>query len=321
MALSATAARPAPRPSARARRRRGPIATVDPTKTNGNGNGERRGNASAAFAGNGNGDVLVHRSESRASLEARNRSLLEANEALEAFSYVVSHDLKEPVRAVEFYLRVIDEDHGEELPPEVRELVRRGRDANRRLQSLVDGLLDVSRAARIDAADLHAVRVEDAIACDFCMLRFQRLYEERHAELNVAPGIPPVVGSLDILCQILGNLLVNAVKHNPRSAPKVRVSGRPFREDPSLVELVVEDNGPGFDPAVGERLWERMRPNALPATFRNGGFGLTIAARAVERLGGTMWLRNSPEGGAAVHLTLPASESLVAYAERAGPAG
>lgn len=240
-----------------------------------------------------------------AELSRANAALGEANEALEAFTYVVSHDLKEPVRALNHFSRALEEDHGPALPAEARDLVRRNVETSERLARLLQGLLEFSRAGRISARELEPVRVEDVMGSVDCVARYEHLLAERHARVVVTPG-PAVMATAPALSQILGNLALNALRHNPNPKPVVAVGSATWREDPAYVEILVQDNGPGFTPAVMER-FERLK-QGRPSTVR-GGFGLLIAKRAVERLGGKMWLGKSDEyGGAAVHFVVPAAE-------------
>lgn len=238
-------------------------------------------------------------------LAETNTALREANETLEAFTYVASHDLKEPVRALEAYTQALLVDHRSLFAdsPEARHLLERASDTSHRLAHLINGLLEYSRAARISPYELAPVRLEEALDSSDCRMRFEHLLAERGAHLTVDPG-PPVLASAPGLCQVLGNLVLNAIKHNGDPAGHVRVRSAPSTESPTLVEVVVEDNGPGFpDPVI--KAFGHTK-TGRPSTIR-GGFGLIITRQAVEKMGGTMWLRNLPEGGGAVHFTLPAA--------------
>ncbi|MDP9000666.1 MAG: PAS domain-containing protein [Myxococcota bacterium] len=230
-------------------------------------------------------------------LEATNAVLRHANESLDAFTYVVGHDLKEPTRAVETLLTLLEEDHAGRLPEDVRTLLAKARAANRRLSALVTGLLAFSRASRADVTNTQPLVLHDALHMDDCTTRFRDRVAERGARLEY-PGRDIIVHAhLPAVCQILGNIIENAVKHNPNPQPLVRVSAK-TAPDGSMVEVVVEDNGPGFPPDVVAGL-ERM-------TTATRGFGLAIAKRTVELSGGKLWLGQSAEGGGAVHFTLPA---------------
>lgn len=238
-------------------------------------------------------------------LRRANTELTRANETLEAFSYVVSHDLKEPVRATATYLEMAKDSA---IDPATRANIDRAGDANERLRALLLGLLEYSRASLADLR-LEPVALEDVLESEACRAQFAPTVRERGAELTVE-GEPIVVrATAPLLCQVLGNLVLNAVKHNRAAAPKVRIRGE--RAGPREVLVHIDDNGPGFMPETLDRF------RAGGKTFATGGgFGLVLARRGVERLGGEMHLGSSPEGGARVTLRLPAAD---APAARPGP--
>ena len=231
-------------------------------------------------------------------VERRNAELTEANAALEAFGYVVSHDLKEPVRAIENYLDAAREGYG---TPEGREDLAKAAEANGRLVRLLQGLLTYSRASSM-TPNLRVLDVREVIEGETCRTQYEALLRERGGTLEIDPAIPPVLGDEVILAQLFGNLILNAVRHNPGPAPRVRVRGE---EEGRFVHLVVEDDGPGFPPDVVERF--RKLRGSRPATLR-AGFGLVISQRAAQRLGGSMDLETIP-GGGRVHLRLPGPQA------------
>lgn len=256
----------------------------------------------------------------RGESEASNKAMREANEALEAFTYVTSHDLKEPVRALESFALALKEDHAALLATdaEARELVDRIYANTTRLRNLIEGLLEYSRATRIAASELEPIRVEEAITASDCRARFEHILAERNARLIVEPG-PAVRASPTGLCQILGNLVLNSLKHHPSPKTAVRIWSATWTEDPEFVEVCVEDNGPGFPPHV-LKAFGRVRGDR-PSSIR-GGFGLLITRQAVEKMGGRMWLRNLPQGGAAAHFVLHGATSpRSATGEAAAPEG
>ena len=241
--------------------------------------------------------------ETNAELRRVNAALRSANEGLEAFSYVVAHDLKEPVRAMAALLE--DAEVGT-VRPVVRESLHAARLANERLAKLLSGLLEVAHASLVEPGDLVPLHPLDVLEGSSCVARYASLRDERGARIETTSlvGTPPVLATEDHLCQILGNLVLNALRHTDKTSPLVRVSVAPQDADGDMVLLSVEDDGPGFPQGVAEQLTlAKQRPLAV-----RGGFGLVIVRRAVERLGGNVWFGRSADlGGAAVHLTLPSA--------------
>lgn len=233
----------------------------------------------------------------RAEAEADRRRLREANESLQSFSYVVGHDLKEPVRAVEAYLDAI----AEHLPPDsdadLHDALDRARTANDRMRVLLEGILEWSRAT-LAPLELRPIDVREVLQGP-CSERYHHMLEERGGKLEIVGGFPPVAASEGLLCQIFGNLILNAVRHNPRLEPRVSVQA--LGEEEGIVAIAVRDNGPGFPPEVRQRI-ERMRATR-PTTVR-GGFGMTIALRATHLLGGRLEIGSAPGGGGEVRVYL-----------------
>lgn len=241
-------------------------------------------------------------------LERKNEELRRANEALEAFSYVVGHDLKEPVRAVGAYLDAAHEDGY----PAAAEHVRRAREANRRMAILLGGLLEWSRAG-LGPLELEPIPLREIVESDACRGQYARLLEERNGSLQLATGLPTVMGARPLLAQIVGNLIVNALKHSDHPDPVVRIRHAGHDESGRAI-VVIEDDGPGFPPSVVTRFdsLKVSRPSSV-----KGGFGLAITKRAVERIGGAVRLGKSELGGAAVEVALPTPPASPGVADRA----
>lgn len=228
-------------------------------------------------------------------LGERNEALRRANATLEAFAYVVGHDLKEPVRAIDNYLEAAEEEWGQ---PEGKEFLLRARDANERLSRLLHGLLDYSRVSS-NALELAAVSLADVLTSEPCRARFAQVADERGAVVNVSPKLPEVLGNEVALSQAFGNLVLNGIRHNDAPRPQVHV--HLGLVEPHEVEILVDDTGPGFPAEVRAR-FDQLR-DERPSTVQ-GGFGLAISHRAVRRLGGRMALDSTPEGGGRVRVTL-----------------
>ena len=225
----------------------------------------------------------------------RTRDLQRANDELEAFTYVVSHDLKEPVRAILAYLSSAEADLANKDLAR-KHLVHAEKTAQH-LGTLLQGLLEWSRLA-VGANDLEPVSIPAIMREPHCHVQWDNLLDERGGTIHVDEDLPPVLGTPAIVCQVVGNLVVNAIKHNPRPHPTVDVKYVRTTED-GRVEIVVDDSGPGFPDGIIERV-ERLR-TGRPSTIR-GGFGLALTARAIEKLGGEMHLARTESGSGRVRL-------------------
>ena len=226
-----------------------------------------------------------------------NDALRANNETLETFVYVITHDLKEPVRAVDHHLEQTGREYG---TPRGSAALEHAVQTNRRLAVLLQRLLDYSRAS-LATPSLRALTLEDVLAEPTCRTVHEHALLTRRAKLEYPRVSAGFLADPTLLGQALGNLILNAIKHNPRESPRVTLLAQPAGE--GMVDLVLQDDGPGFPPGLLER-FQRLKPNR--AATLSGGFGLVIARRAVERMGGVMTLSNLTEG-AEVRIRLPAA--------------
>lgn len=233
-------------------------------------------------------------------LEQKNRDLVASNTALEAFGYVVSHDLKEPVRALENYLDAARSDWPND---EGRQYLEEAYESNQRLINMMQGLLAYSRTSNFDVA-VETLDPKEVIESDGCRAQYDPKLRERGATL-IVQSLPHVLGDRTILTQLFGNVILNSIRHNTKPRPTVLV--RAAGQRGGLAHIVVEDNGPGFPPDVLLRF--QALEGSRPSTIKSG-FGLAISQLAARRLGGQIWLANGATGGGAeVHVQLPAAEA------------
>lgn len=239
---------------------------------------------------------ITERARLMRELEAERDALRAANESLEAFAYVVGHDLKEPARGLTAYLDELQE-QTRGSPSE--DIVRRAVESNERLARMLHGLLAWARTA-MTPVEPQPLDVAEVVRIAPCAAYYETLLNERCGRLEVAEDIPQVCGTTALLCQTFGNLVLNSLRHNPAQQPSVHVRAGDA-SDATHVEVLVEDDGPGFPQAVIQRVHAlRNRPSTV-----SGGFGLAIAQRAVTRLGGTLELENRVEGGGRARVKLP----------------
>ena len=242
--------------------------------------------------------------DQRRELERKTAELERSNHDLEQFTYVASHDLQEPLRAVSGYLELLA-DRIPEGDEEARAWVQRATATTLRMGDLVHDLLVCARAGAGTAA-VAPVELDKAVAVAVDHLR--TVVEETGGRVEVAGSLPSVLGVEVEVVQVPQNVIGNALRHRSETPPVVRVSAR---EGDGEVEVMVEDNGPGVPEADLERifgLFERGVGSPHPGT----GLGLSICRRVVERRGGRIWMTLNGRGtedpaGATVHIALPAA--------------
>jgi PAS domain S-box-containing protein len=233
-------------------------------------------------------------------LEARAESLAVANRELEGFSYSVSHDLRAPLRHIEGYAAMLEEDAGPSLAPEWRRYLDRIGHSARRMGALIDDLLSFSRLAR---APLQRRLVD-----------MRALVQDVLDELAPAPGtialgdLPNVAGDASLLRQVWVNLLSNAIKYSAPRGEFARIGIQGAVSDGSA-QFQVIDNGVGFDMRYRDKLFGVFQRLHAQDAFEGTGVGLAIVDRIVRRHGGTVDASSEPGMGASFQFELPVKEN------------
>ncbi|HWG89835.1 MAG TPA: PAS domain S-box protein [Candidatus Thermoplasmatota archaeon] len=232
-------------------------------------------------------------------LEAKMAELARLNDDLDAFTSMVSHDLRGPLRRLRTVTLLLEEDYRERLGEEGRDLLDRVRSETLKLSTLIDDLLAFSRAGRAATAeepvDLTAL-AREAVAS--LQARDPKHALEVHIEQGMqAPGDPA------LLKVVLDNLLGNAWKYSSRvERPRIEVGSR--KEAGGRRVFYVRDNGVGFDPAEADRLFQPFERLSSSRGFEGSGVGLATVKRVLERHGGKVWAEGAPGKGATFSFSL-----------------
>lgn len=221
------------------------------------------------------------------------------NQSLESFVYSVSHDLKAPLRGIEGYSRLLEDDYADRLDEEGRLFVRNIRTGVQRMNELIDGLLAYSRMER---------RQLEAETLDLSVLVHQVLEEFRADMLansvEVSADLPSLIvsGSCDGLTMALRNLLENAIKFSRQAAhPQIEFG---YKQDDAQITLWVRDNGIGFDMKYSQRIFEIFERLYRQEDYPGAGVGLALVKKAMHRMGGQVYAESIPGKGATFYLQL-----------------
>lgn len=230
-------------------------------------------------------------------VQERTVQLEEANNALEAFAYTVSHDLRAPLRGVRGFAEALLEDHGGDLDPAGQDYARRISAAACRMDGLIQELLAYGRLSR---AQIVPQRVDLSSALAEALGQVEGLAGPR---LTVEEPLPAVSANRTVLVQVLANLLSNAVKFVPPGAePSVRIWAEP-RD--GRVRLWVEDEGIGIAPEHQERIFDVFERLHGADTYPGAGIGLAVVRKGMERMGGSAGVESEPGRGARFWIELP----------------
>jgi signal transduction histidine kinase len=253
-------------------------------------------------------------------IEARNRSLREAhdelearvrartaelqtvNGELEAFSYSVSHDLRAPLRHVSGFAELLSEHAGAALDDQARKYVATINNAARRMATLIDDLLGFSRVSRA-ALNRQRVSLTNAVERARREIMTDPTLGVRRITWTVAP-LPEVDADPAMLHQVLLNLFANAVKYTaPRDEARIEVGTAPGGPDEAVV--FIRDNGVGFDMQYIDKLFGVFQRLHRSSEFEGTGIGLANIKRIVTRHGGRVWAEGIVNAGATFYVALP----------------
>ncbi len=232
-------------------------------------------------------------------LLTRTQDLEAANKELEAYSHSISHDLRAPIRAVINYAGLILADHGEQLPPEARELLKRVCSNSERMARLIEDLLAFARFTR---HPLNRQLVDMASLTRAVLDQYQAEISARAIEVRIAE-LPPCLGDASLLTQVILNLLSNAFKFTRDRTPAVIEIGTLAGADGP--GYYVRDNGAGFSMEHAHRLFGVFQRLHHAGEFEGTGIGLSIVQRILRRHGGRIWAEAEPGQGATFIFTLP----------------
>lgn len=244
---------------------------------------------------------------SRKNLEERVRErtaeLTNANNELEAFSYSVAHDLRGPLQHISnitFLLQQITSNHGNS---DAASLIEKLFEGNRRMSTLIDDLLNLSKAT---STPLHRRAFNMSEMVTTILDSLQAESSDRRVEIKVAPGAH-VIADEGLISVVLENLLRNAWKYSARSKP----SKIEFGVRPGTFETVyfVRDNGVGFNPSYADRLFRPFHRLHSQSEFPGTGVGLATVYRIITRHGGKIWATGSVDHGAEFSFTVPYNSS------------
>lgn len=234
-------------------------------------------------------------------VQEKSIELAALNKDLEAFSYTVSHDLRAPLRVVDGYANMIEEDHGGQLDANARRLLKVLRTSAQQMAQMIEDLLAFSKLGRKRPAT-QAVRVEDLARQ---VIAEQRItYADRAIEFTVgALGVADADSAL--LKQALMNLIGNAVKYTRGRYPaRVEIGSRPAESPAGATVYYVKDNGIGFDMRQSHRLFGVFQRFHSSQEFEGTGVGLAIVERIIVRHGGRIWAESRINEGAVFYFTL-----------------
>jgi signal transduction histidine kinase len=232
-------------------------------------------------------------------LERKTIELQASNKELESFSYSVSHDLRSPLRAIDSFALMLQEDYAAKLDDEGRRYIGVVREGAQQMGRLIDDLLAFSRMGR---EPINAVSIDLRVGAERALREVLVAHTGTSPEL-LMHELPPARGDAALLHHVWVNLIANAVKYSSKiAAPRIEIGGC---IQGSEAVYFVKDNGAGFDMRYADKLFRVFQRLHAADEFPGSGVGLAIVQRVISRHGGRVWGESEPEHGAKFFFTLP----------------
>jgi PAS domain S-box-containing protein len=232
------------------------------------------------------------------SLEEKVEELARSNAELGLFTYIASHDLREPLRTVGSNVQLFERHLSEHIDSEARKQIDFARGGVRRMQILIDDLLLYSRVGTEGRA---LERVASREAAEEAVQALSAAVEESGARVRLG-DLPDVLADRSQLVQLFQNLVSNAIKFRTDAPPRIDVSAA--REGEDWV-FAVADNGIGIEARYAEHVFTIFQRLHAAERYPGTGIGLAVCRRIVERHGGRIWVEAASGGGSVFRFTIP----------------
>ncbi|MEY3302292.1 MAG: hypothetical protein RLZZ139_664 [Cyanobacteriota bacterium] len=232
-------------------------------------------------------------------VKQRTAQLEAANKELESFSYSVSHDLRAPLRAIDGFSRILQEDYCDRLDGEGQRYLKIVRDNAKRMGELIDDLLNLSRCNRRELSR-RLILINNLI--QQILIDFESEIVARQIEFTIA-DLPNCEADNSLLTQVWINLISNAIKYTGKLEKASIEIGWQLIDCQNV--YFIRDNGAGFDMQYADKLFGVFQRMHLEKDFEGTGIGLAIAQRIIQRHGGKIWAEAKLNQGATFYFTIP----------------
>jgi signal transduction histidine kinase len=231
-------------------------------------------------------------------LDKNFKELKKKNQELDQFAYVVSHDLKAPLRGVTNIISWIEEDHLKDLTPDIKTNLELIKGRTSRLENMINGLLEYARVGKVKKGT-------EKVNVNALLVEIRDLIVPDHVALIAERDLPVVYTEKLHLEQVFSNLISNAVKHNNADEPEVRIKGSDKGE---YCEFSVSDNGPGIEHQYFDKIFLIFQTLQERDAFESTGVGLAIVKKIIEDHKGTIRVESEMGNGTTFTFTWPKAD-------------
>lgn len=222
---------------------------------------------------------------------------IEKNTELERFAYIISHDLKEPLRSISSISQIVKNEISEFNSPKLSMLVEHLIDASGRMNAMIEGVLDYSK---LESNTSQNVQVNLNEILKNIISDFSRILNEKNIKIEIEE-LPLVVGNEVQLRQLFQNLINNAIKFNQSNTPTIQIYTINNKNE---TVFCVADNGIGIEEKFRDSIFKLFRKLNSDQKYSGQGIGLSICKKIVDNHDGKIWVENNEKGGSIFKFTL-----------------
>lgn len=249
--------------------------------------------------------LLESAKKSEKELALANDVLKQINQELDSFVYIASHDLREPLRTIESFVSVIQEDS------EISNLNRKQKDclsrivnATQRMRNLIEDLTNLARVTRDIKEREHEI-VDLNILLTEVQFELTAFIDKNNAKVIAANKLPFVIGNKEKIKSVFKNLISNGIKFNKSKIPLIQIGTKEDNTMPSnKVCICIEDNGIGIDKKHYEKIFGLFQRLHTQEEYEGTGAGLAIVRKRLEKYNCEIWLESELEKGSKFFFTL-----------------
>ena len=238
--------------------------------------------------------------DARNKLEEKVIEIERINKELDDFTYIVSHDLKEPLRGVRAFSKLIVEQYSDKFDKEGKENLRAILDSSNRMTRLIEDLLNLSRIGKIR-------NIEPNVDLNELLLDVKKnlMYalEDKHVDLKIAKDLPMVSCDRIRISEVFSNLISNAVKYSKKGVKPVVEVG--YAHKGLFYEFYIKDNGIGIEKEYYDKIFQIFQRLHAKDEYEGTGAGLTIVKKIIESHGGKIWVESAAGTGSVFYFTIP----------------
>lgn len=236
-----------------------------------------------------------------AALEAANKQLLRSNDELERFTFIASHDLKEPLRNITSFVNLIQRKLGKSADQDLQDYMGFVTRNTKQLYALVEDILTHSRVRQGEADDLGTVELDEVLRDIESNL--SHILEERSAKI-IWSDLPCVAGHRSDFYLLFKNLIENGLKYNESDTPTIQVIAKLEEKDWCFS---CKDNGLGIAPAYHKQIFQMFTRLNNRGKYLGSGIGLATCQKIVQKYSGELWVESAEGQGSTFYFRLPRS--------------